>query len=145
LDTLSLASQFGFSSVLLNLLLAWDQSVCAVNRTIYFSVNLKPAEKACICMYVCMYVCLSECLFWIANNSIYCLTSSIHWHAIYLIGKGIPGDGRCLFRSVVHGALLRAGKSSPSEGHQKELADELRAKVQHKLTFNDFTRRVMLC
>ncbi|XP_062150173.1 OVARIAN TUMOR DOMAIN-containing deubiquitinating enzyme 4-like isoform X1 [Alnus glutinosa] len=42
---------------------------------------------------------------------------------------GIPGDGRCLFRSVVHGALLRAGKSSPSEGHQKELADELRAKV----------------
>ncbi|XP_017971591.1 PREDICTED: OTU domain-containing protein At3g57810 isoform X2 [Theobroma cacao] len=43
--------------------------------------------------------------------------------------EGIPGDGRCLFRSVVHGAWLRAGKQSPSESHQKELADELRAKV----------------
>ncbi|XP_042492872.1 OVARIAN TUMOR DOMAIN-containing deubiquitinating enzyme 4-like isoform X3 [Macadamia integrifolia] len=42
---------------------------------------------------------------------------------------GIPGDGRCLFRSVVHGACLREGKSSPSESTQKELADELRAKV----------------
>ncbi|XP_043703994.1 OVARIAN TUMOR DOMAIN-containing deubiquitinating enzyme 4-like isoform X3 [Telopea speciosissima] len=42
---------------------------------------------------------------------------------------GIPGDGRCLFRSVVHGACLREGKSSPSESIQKELADELRAKV----------------
>ncbi|XP_043703992.1 OVARIAN TUMOR DOMAIN-containing deubiquitinating enzyme 4-like isoform X2 [Telopea speciosissima] len=44
-------------------------------------------------------------------------------------GSGIPGDGRCLFRSVVHGACLREGKSSPSESIQKELADELRAKV----------------
>ncbi|XP_019052555.1 PREDICTED: OTU domain-containing protein At3g57810-like isoform X2 [Nelumbo nucifera] len=44
-------------------------------------------------------------------------------------GLGIPGDGRCLFRSVAHGACLRAGKPSPSENHQKELADELRAKV----------------
>ncbi|CAN6449127.1 unnamed protein product [Victoria cruziana] len=41
----------------------------------------------------------------------------------------IPGDGRCLFRSVVHGACLRLGKPSPSESHQKALADELRAKV----------------
>ncbi|KAG6651287.1 hypothetical protein I3843_06G094200 [Carya illinoinensis] len=41
----------------------------------------------------------------------------------------IPGDGRCLFRSVVHGACLRSGNSSPSESHQKELADDLRAKV----------------
>ncbi|XP_059448362.1 OVARIAN TUMOR DOMAIN-containing deubiquitinating enzyme 4-like isoform X1 [Corylus avellana] len=41
---------------------------------------------------------------------------------------GIPGDGRCLFRSIVHGACLRKGKPSPSESHQKELADELRAK-----------------
>ncbi|XP_061992533.1 OVARIAN TUMOR DOMAIN-containing deubiquitinating enzyme 4-like isoform X2 [Rosa rugosa] len=41
----------------------------------------------------------------------------------------IRGDGRCLFRSVVHGACLRAGKPSPSDSHQKELADELREKV----------------
>ncbi|XVE92181.1 hypothetical protein REPUB_Repub01dG0074900 [Reevesia pubescens] len=45
-------------------------------------------------------------------------------------GEGIPGDGRCLFRSVVHGVWLRSGrKQSPSESRQKELADELRAKV----------------
>ncbi|XP_058073542.1 OVARIAN TUMOR DOMAIN-containing deubiquitinating enzyme 4-like isoform X2 [Magnolia sinica] len=42
---------------------------------------------------------------------------------------GIPGDGRCLFRSVVHGACLRSGKPSPSETLQKQLADELRSKV----------------
>ncbi|PON52452.1 OTU domain containing protein [Parasponia andersonii] len=42
---------------------------------------------------------------------------------------GIPGDGRCLFRSVVHGSCLRTGKPSPSESLQRELADELRAKV----------------
>lgn len=47
-----------------------------------------------------------------------------------LDGAGIPGDGRCLFRSVVHGACLRSGKPSPSESLEKELADELRAKVQ---------------
>ncbi|XP_077227132.1 OVARIAN TUMOR DOMAIN-containing deubiquitinating enzyme 4-like isoform X2 [Tasmannia lanceolata] len=44
-------------------------------------------------------------------------------------GLGIPGDGRCLFRSVAHGACLREGKPSPSESLQRELADELRAKV----------------
>ncbi|KAF8398440.1 hypothetical protein HHK36_017367 [Tetracentron sinense] len=42
---------------------------------------------------------------------------------------GIPGDGRCLFRSVAHGACLRSGKPSPSESLQRELADELRARV----------------
>ncbi|XP_022891393.1 OTU domain-containing protein At3g57810-like isoform X2 [Olea europaea var. sylvestris] len=42
---------------------------------------------------------------------------------------GIPGDGRCLFRSVVRGAHLREGKPSPCESHERELADELRAKV----------------
>ncbi|WCJ38730.1 OVARIAN TUMOR DOMAIN-containing deubiquitinating enzyme 4 [Euphorbia peplus] len=41
----------------------------------------------------------------------------------------IPGDGRCLFRSVVHGGWIRAGKPSPGENLEKELADELRAKV----------------
>lgn len=45
------------------------------------------------------------------------------------VQTGIPGDGRCLFRSVVHGACLRAGKPSPTESLEKELADELRTKV----------------
>ncbi|CAA2999199.1 Hypothetical predicted protein [Olea europaea subsp. europaea] len=45
------------------------------------------------------------------------------------LGSGIPGDGRCLFRSVVRGAHLREGKPSPCESHERELADELRAKV----------------
>lgn len=42
---------------------------------------------------------------------------------------GIPGDGRCLFRSVAHGACLRSGKSAPNESLQRELADDLRARV----------------
>lgn len=42
---------------------------------------------------------------------------------------GIPGDGRCLFRSVAHGACLRSGRPAPSEGLQRELADELRGLV----------------
>lgn len=42
---------------------------------------------------------------------------------------GIPGDGRCLFRSVAHGFCLRSGKLAPSEKVQRELADELRARV----------------
>ncbi|XAR69431.1 hypothetical protein NMG60_11001002 [Bertholletia excelsa] len=42
---------------------------------------------------------------------------------------GIQGDGRCLFRSVVHGACLRSGKPAPEERLQRELADELRAMV----------------
>ncbi|CAL5203702.1 unnamed protein product [Lathyrus oleraceus] len=41
----------------------------------------------------------------------------------------IPGDGRCMFRSVVYGACLRTGDQPPSLTKQKELADELRAKV----------------
>ncbi|XP_059595295.1 OVARIAN TUMOR DOMAIN-containing deubiquitinating enzyme 4 isoform X5 [Vitis vinifera] len=50
--------------------------------------------------------------------------------------KGIPGDGRCLFRSVVHGACLRSGKPAPSASCQRELADELRAEV-----VDEFIRR----
>ncbi|KAK1428827.1 hypothetical protein QVD17_17667 [Tagetes erecta] len=42
---------------------------------------------------------------------------------------GIPGDGRCLFRAVAHGACVRSGKPAPNERMQRELADELRAKV----------------
>lgn len=53
-------------------------------------------------------------------------------------GAGIPGDGRCLFRSVVHGACLRSGKPSPTESLEKELADELRSKVRNRLNFYCF-------
>ncbi|EOA24446.1 hypothetical protein CARUB_v10017703mg [Capsella rubella] len=42
---------------------------------------------------------------------------------------GIPGDGRCLFRSVAHGFCLRSGKLAPGEKTQRELADELRTRV----------------
>lgn len=42
---------------------------------------------------------------------------------------GIPGDGRCLFRSVAHGACVRSGKPPPDESLQRQLADELRARV----------------
>lgn len=42
---------------------------------------------------------------------------------------GIPGDGRCLFRSVAHGACIRSGKPLPDDLLQRELADDLRARV----------------
>ncbi|XP_022945712.1 OTU domain-containing protein At3g57810-like isoform X1 [Cucurbita moschata] len=45
----------------------------------------------------------------------------------------IAGDGRCLFRSVVHGACLRSGKPAPNEDLEKELADELRENVANEL------------
>lgn len=54
----------------------------------------------------------------------------------------MPRDGKCLFRSVVHGACLREGKASPSDSHQRELADELREKVQDELNFTEFKRRL---
>ncbi|KAI3811698.1 hypothetical protein L1987_21427 [Smallanthus sonchifolius] len=41
----------------------------------------------------------------------------------------IPGDGRCLFRAIAHGACVRSGKSVPNESLQKELADELHARA----------------
>lgn len=43
--------------------------------------------------------------------------------------KGITGDGRCLFRSVVNGACMRSGKPVPRENVSQELADDLRTKV----------------
>ncbi|GBG73547.1 hypothetical protein CBR_g16890 [Chara braunii] len=45
----------------------------------------------------------------------------------------IPGDGRCLFRAVAHGACLRDGRLAPTESQQRELADELRNKVVDEL------------
>lgn len=56
-----------------------------------------------------------------------------------MFDAGIPGDGRCLFRSVVHGACLRAGKPSPSESQEKELADDLRAAVKISFFFMFFS------
>ncbi|KAL6858921.1 hypothetical protein ACP4OV_017923 [Aristida adscensionis] len=58
-------------------------------------------------------------------------TSSTHGKKVYTDYSitGIPGDGRCLFRSVVHGACLRSGKPIPNEDLQRKLADELRAMV----------------
>ncbi|WVZ65371.1 hypothetical protein U9M48_014747 [Paspalum notatum var. saurae] len=46
-------------------------------------------------------------------------------HTDYSV-TGIPGDGRCLFRSVAHGACIRSRKPVPNEDHQRKLADELR-------------------
>ncbi|KAL5984233.1 OVARIAN TUMOR DOMAIN-containing deubiquitinating enzyme 4 [Asimina triloba] len=59
------------------------------------------------------------------------VSSSSHGKKVYTDYSiiGIPGDGSCLFRSVVHGACLVSGKPSPSEALEKQLADELRARV----------------
>ncbi|MCO5597727.1 hypothetical protein L7F22_051808 [Adiantum nelumboides] len=46
---------------------------------------------------------------------------------------GIPGDGRCLFRAVAHGAHVRKGLGAPSESLQRESADALRGKVVDEL------------
>uniref|UniRef100_A0A0E0EN97 Ubiquitin thioesterase OTU n=1 Tax=Oryza meridionalis TaxID=40149 RepID=A0A0E0EN97_9ORYZ len=58
-------------------------------------------------------------------------TSSTHGKEVYMDYSvtGIPGDGRCLFRSVIHGACIRAGRPIPDEDLQRKLADELRAMV----------------
>ncbi|MCE5165646.1 hypothetical protein HAX54_011259 [Datura stramonium] len=50
---------------------------------------------------------------------------------------GVPGDGRCLFRSVAHGACVRSGKTPPDENLQRQLADELRARVCLPCFLND--------
>lgn len=56
-----------------------------------------------------------------------CIFNFVYLNSLF--NTGINGDGRCLFRSVVHGASLRTGKKSLSERNQKEFADELRDKV----------------
>ncbi|KAI3996947.1 hypothetical protein MKX01_021223 [Papaver californicum] len=58
--------------------------------------------------------------------------SSSHIKKVYsdYFITGIPGDGRCLFHSVAHGACVRSGKPSPNEILQKELADDLRARIR---------------
>lgn len=47
--------------------------------------------------------------------------------------KGVPADGRCLFRAISHGACLRNGEEAPDEDREKELADKLRAQVADEL------------
>lgn len=42
---------------------------------------------------------------------------------------GVLADGRCLFRAIAHGACLQSGEEAPDENRQRELADELRARV----------------
>ncbi|CAM0951986.1 unnamed protein product [Alopecurus aequalis] len=58
-------------------------------------------------------------------------TSYAHGKKVYTEYSvtGIPGDGRCLFRSVAHGACIRSGKPIPNEDLQRKLADELRTLV----------------
>uniref|UniRef100_A0A6V7QXJ5 Ubiquitin thioesterase OTU n=1 Tax=Ananas comosus var. bracteatus TaxID=296719 RepID=A0A6V7QXJ5_ANACO len=58
-------------------------------------------------------------------------SSSSHGKTVYTDYSiiGIPGDGRCLFRSVAYGARIRSGRPLPDEDLQRELADELRARV----------------
>lgn len=58
-------------------------------------------------------------------------TSCAHGKKIYTEYSvtGIPGDGRCLFRSVAHGACIRSGKPIPNEDLQRKLADDLRTLV----------------
>ncbi|XP_042480052.1 uncharacterized protein LOC122060981 [Macadamia integrifolia] len=46
---------------------------------------------------------------------------------------GVNADGRCLFRAISHGACLRSGEEAPDETRQKELADDLRARVADEL------------
>ncbi|XP_042513517.1 OTU domain-containing protein 2-like [Macadamia integrifolia] len=46
---------------------------------------------------------------------------------------GVLADGRCLFRAIVHGAHLRSGEEAPDETRERELADELRARVADEL------------
>ncbi|OVA09494.1 Ovarian tumor [Macleaya cordata] len=44
-----------------------------------------------------------------------------------LSAAGIPGDGRCLFRSIAHGACLRDGRPPPSSWYSlsiSQVADE---------------------
>ncbi|KAL5709604.1 ubiquitinyl hydrolase 1 [Ranunculus cassubicifolius] len=46
---------------------------------------------------------------------------------------GVPGDGRCLFRAVTYGACLKCAEELPNENGQRELADNLRARVVDEL------------
>lgn len=58
----------------------------------------------------------------------YCAGSIVNY--ITLNGIGVLADGRCLFRAIAHGACLNNGEEAPNENRQRELADELRARVR---------------
>ncbi|KAL4192986.1 hypothetical protein AMTRI_Chr06g174640 [Amborella trichopoda] len=105
----------------------------------------------CLITFLCLLLFLFPCLLFLSLELVFllCLSGILmqrlkQWLFIALFWfslsknsmadrAGVPGDGRCLFRSVAHGACLRLGKPSPSENLQKELADELRAKVADEL------------
>ncbi|KMS98322.1 hypothetical protein BVRB_4g093890 [Beta vulgaris subsp. vulgaris] len=46
---------------------------------------------------------------------------------------GVLADGRCLFRAIAHGVCLQTGEEAPDENRQRELADDLRARVVEEL------------
>jgi hypothetical protein len=90
-----------------------------VIQLVFFMCGQSPMEVSIVKMFW-----FTEHTLWIALTPPSCLIT------------GITGDGRCLFRSVAYGACLRRGKHPPSDSAQKELADELRAKVSvHHLGF----------
>nr|GMD52738.1 otu domain-containing protein [Ipomoea batatas] len=59
--------------------------------------------------------------------------SSLHTPPPNYRVTGVPADGRCLFRAIAHVDCLRNGGEAPDENRQRELADELRAKVVNEL------------
>jgi hypothetical protein len=79
----------------------------------------------------------------------------VSWQTVILVScdlkcqcplcAGVPGDGRCLFRSVAHGACLRFGKRAPSESLQRELADDLRSNVFFLCFFILIMRSATFC
>lgn len=85
------------------------------------------------------HICLSSwAWFWNIEHINCPLGSRMDCHAFFFFHVDITGDGRCLFRSVVYGASLRAGKACPTEKIQRELADELREKVWTYFFFFSF-------
>jgi hypothetical protein len=60
-----------------------------------------------------------------------CVDSFVSFISLNVIG--VLADGRCLFRAIAHGACLKNGEEAPNENRQRELADELRAKVKDHL------------
>ncbi|KAF6150370.1 hypothetical protein GIB67_034069 [Kingdonia uniflora] len=46
---------------------------------------------------------------------------------------GVTADGRCLFRALSYGSCIKRGEETPDDNRQRELADDLRAKVVDEL------------
>ena len=95
------------------------------SRKLLLGIDFRVISMCCSIQYVCVE-CVLVCSYW---SCIYVN----EW--LLFMETGITGDGRCLFRSVVHGACLRSGQSIPSENVTKELADDLRTKVLYNYIF----------